>query len=105
LYVKANGKMPCWDDVVESHVPNYSNLLSGAGRNLFGHPALIHIRQSFLAGHLPFPGLCERCDVRKHGPLLGSLRLETMQILHIESSYLCHLSFASSFHGKTMITP
>lgn len=40
---------------------------------------------------MPFPGLCERCAVNGCG-LVGDLKPTTMQVLHIEASYLCHLS-------------
>lgn len=94
LYVSANGEIPCWDDVGESHVLwRLGDRAAGeAGhRALFHHPKLQHIRQSFKGGQLPFPGLCERCAVNGCGSA-GDLTPKVMQVLHIEASYLCHLS-------------
>lgn len=94
LYVSANGDMPCWDDVGESHVLWQLGAADGpaaSGQPLFHHPKLQHIRQSFSRGQLPFPGLCERCAVNGCGAA-GELKPQVMQVLHVEASYLCHLS-------------
>ena len=94
LYVKANGDIPCWDDVGESHIlrrfaPNASDR---ASEPLFHSPELVHIRESLRAGTIPFPGLCERCAVLGHGELPTASKPKAIQILHLEASYLCHLS-------------
>src|SRR5581483_3090235 len=95
LYVKANGKMPCWDDLGESRVLRrlaYDDLLAGKEDHLFDHPTLLSIRTAFMEGRVPFPGFCEYCAVRQRGPGRTTLRPDSMRILHVESSYLCHLS-------------
>src|SRR4029078_13142350 len=71
---------------------DYSDLLAGREVDLFCHPSLIKIRSSFLNGRVPFPGLCDFCAVRHHGPPVTSVTPDTMQILHVEPSYLSHLS-------------
>ncbi len=87
LYVKANGEIPCWDDVGEDHVLWSLNETP----SLFHHEKLTRIRQSFLSGTVPFPSLCGNCAVRGCGTATG-LKPTTMQVLHLEASYLCHLS-------------
>ena len=67
LYVKANGEMPCWDDVGESKILRQldeSNVRERKERDLFSFRELVHIRRSFREGRLPYPGTCERCAVR-----------------------------------------
>jgi len=95
LYVKANGELPCWDDVGEELVLrtlDANRLQEGTERSVFYSPELQHIRQSFLAGKDPHPEFCSRCAVRGHGGGHIGLRLGTMELLHLEASYLCHLS-------------
>src|SRR5688572_20970959 len=95
LYIKANGEMPCWDDVGESRVLrrlNFAELSAGVERELFSHSSLIQLRRSFMDGKMPHRGLCERCAVRSHGPSAVSPDPQSMRILHVEPSYLCHLS-------------
>ena len=70
LYVKANGELPCWDDVGEELIfrkLDAEKLRDGLERNIFHSPELLHIRESFLRGENPHTGLCERCAVRGHG--------------------------------------
>ena len=45
-----------------------------------------------MQGELPHPGVCERCAVRDQGGVHLGLHPTVMQVLHLESSYLCHLS-------------
>jgi len=95
LYLKANGEVPCWDDAGEDLILRTlqtDRLLRGKEPNVFYSSELSHIRRSFLAGRYPFPGLCEHCAVRDQGG--GKLVLEpnVMEVLHLEASYLCHLS-------------
>jgi len=94
LYVTANGEIPCWDDVGESHVLWHlraPDTPDAVNRALFHHPKLLHIRESFKSGRVPFPGLCERCAVNGCGSA-DDLKPKVMQVLHVEASYLCHLS-------------
>src|SRR5204863_7164725 len=70
LYVKANGEVPCWDDVGENLVLTTVQpkiLLRGQKPSLFHSPELQRIRQAFLQGHYPHPSLCERCAVLDQG--------------------------------------
>lgn len=95
LYVKANGEMPCWDDVGEELILRTLN--EGALRQhrepaIFHGAQLEHIRRSFLEGREPHPGVCDRCAVRGHGSPPSELHPRTMEVLHLEASYLCHLS-------------
>ncbi len=95
LYVKANGELPCWDDVGEDLIHrtlDVDSLKNGRESSLFQSPELLHIRRSFLRGEYPYPGLCERCAVRNQGGEHLGLRPKVIQILHLEASYLCHLS-------------
>ena len=95
LYVKANGELPCWDDVGEELIfrkLDAEKLRDGLERNIFHSPELLHIPESFLRGENPRSGLCERCAVRGHGGTDLRLRPKVMQVLHLEASYLCHLS-------------
>lgn len=94
LYISANGDIPCWDDVGESHILwqlDAADAPAQPSQALFHHPKLVHIRQSFIGRQVPFPGLCERCAVNGCGSA-HELRPKVMQVLHIEASYLCHLS-------------
>lgn len=95
LYVKANGEMPCWDDVGESRILrrlSFPSLLAGRESDLFSDSALQHIRTSFMNGRVPHPGLCESCAVLGHHEQDLCVRPASMNILHVEPSYLCHLS-------------
>jgi wyosine [tRNA(Phe)-imidazoG37] synthetase (radical SAM superfamily) len=95
LYVKANGEMPCWDDVGESRILRkleLPRLMNGEERELFSHSQLLHIRRSFMNHQFPYPDLCRFCAVRNHGPSSPAINPRSMHILHIEPSYLCHLS-------------
>jgi len=95
LYVKANGELPCWDDVGESRILRrleLPSLMNGSERELFSHSELIHIRRSFMNHRVPFPEMCDTCAVRNHGPSRLAIQPRSMRILHIEPSYLCHLS-------------
>ncbi len=102
LYVKANGDIPCWDDVGESHIlRRFAPDASGqAIEPLFHSPELVHIRESLRAGTLPFPGLCEGCAVLGHGELPTASKPTAIQILHLEASYLCHLSCPQCIPAK-----
>jgi molybdenum cofactor biosynthesis enzyme MoaA len=94
LYVKANGELPCWDDVGEALIlrtVDEQALLLQQETALFDFSGLVEIRQAFLAGQNPHPHLCSDCAVRGHG-LVNSLNPKTMRVLHIEPSYLCQLA-------------
>ena len=94
LYVKANGELPCWDDVGEDLVlrtVDEQNLRARGGEKLFDSPELVHIRKAFLDGRTPHPDLCSKCAVHGHG-LATSLHPRTIRVLHIEPAYLCQLA-------------
>ncbi len=83
LYVKANGELPCWDDIGEElilGVLDTAELQSDSSRNIFNSPELQRIRQSFLSGKDPHPDYCKRCAVRGYGGGHDSLRPTTMEI-------------------------
>src|SRR5689334_20587961 len=103
MYVKANGEMPCWDDVGESQILrklSFPELLAGNETRLFDYQKLIEIRRAFMTGTVPYPGLCDLCAVRDHGPRSASLRPDSIRVLHIEPSYLCHLSCPQCIPAK-----
>jgi molybdenum cofactor biosynthesis enzyme MoaA len=94
LYVKANGELPCWDDVGEDLILgsiDERELLSEEDRTLFHSPALVEIRRAFLEGRDPHPGVCSRCAVRGHG-VAASLHPGILRVLHVEPCYLCQLA-------------
>ncbi|MET3763070.1 hypothetical protein [Sphingomonas sp. UYEF23] len=95
LYLKANGEMPCWDDVGESKILRQldpKKLEEGGEIDIYRFGALKHIRTEFAAGRLPYPGLCDGCAVRCAGIPEAHEAPNVMQVLHVEPSYLCHLS-------------
>lgn len=95
LYLKANGEMPCWDDVGEQRILRKLDpqaLADGSEKNISNSEELLRLRQSFLDGAFPNPGLCERCAVKNAGPPAIELNPSVLQVLHVEPSYLCHLS-------------
>ena len=95
LYLKANGELPCWDDVGESKVLRRLDpvaLKAGREVELSNFGALRHIRKAFAEGKLPHPGLCETCAVRSAGVPFGEEDEAILQVLHVEPSYMCHLS-------------
>jgi hypothetical protein len=95
LYLKANLEMPCWDDVGEQKILRTLDpaLLShGRERELSSFDSLLHIRDSFMQGRIPYPGLCERCAVLGNGKPVVSKRPTSLQVIHVEPSYLCHLA-------------
>src|SRR5205809_264925 len=95
LYVKANGELPCWDDTGEQLILgklDTETLDSARQSSLFNSTQLLRIRESFLNGRYPHPGLCETCAVRNQGGIHRGLRPHILEVLHLEASYLCHLS-------------
>lgn len=95
LYLKANGEMPCWDDVGEELILRKLDaeaLVAGHEANISGFAELLAIRVAFAKGLLPHPGLCDRCAVRGQGPPVWEMRPTTLEVLHVEPSFLCHLS-------------
>src|SRR3954471_3325243 len=96
LYVRANGELPCWDDVGKLELVfrtlDETRLLQGSEGSIFYSPELLHIRRSFEAGQDPYPDVCRRCAVRGHGGGHSNDHPDVMEILHLEASYLCHLS-------------
>jgi len=95
LYLKANGEMPCWDDVGEAKILRKlapDALANGAERNIASFEELLRIRSAFANERYPNPGVCESCAVRDAGLPVTSLRPSLLEVLHVEPSYLCHLS-------------
>ncbi|HYR90930.1 MAG TPA: radical SAM protein [Terriglobia bacterium] len=95
LYVKANGEMPCWDDIGEAltlRTLDEGALQDNRELPIFHGAELQQIRQSFISGHDPHPELCRLCAVRGHTGIETTLHPSTMEVLHLEASYLCHLS-------------
>src|SRR5262245_23143630 len=95
LYVKANGEMPCWDDAGEAltlRTLTESGLQNGSEQPIFYGAELQHIRQSFRDGRDPHAGVCDRCAVRGHNGIETTLFPSVLEVLHLEASYLCHLS-------------
>ncbi len=94
LYVKANGEMPCWDDVGEQLILrrlSWEGTSEGVQQDIFRSPEFVELRRAFLDGRLPHPGLCPGCAVLGHGQATR-LRPEVMNVLHVEPAYLCQLS-------------
>lgn len=95
LYLKANGELPCWDDVGESRILRKLDplaLAEGRETNISDFTELRHIRSSFQAGKLPYPGLCETCAVQTCGSPIDKIDDSVLQVLHVEPSWMCHLS-------------
>jgi len=95
LYLKANGEMPCWDDVGEAKILRKLDpdaLANGGEGNIASFEELLRIRSAFANERYPNPGLCERCAVKDAGLPVTSLRPSLLEVLHVEPSYLCHLS-------------
>lgn len=95
LYLKANGELPCWDDVGESKILRKLDpaaLREGREVGLSNFKELRHIRERFAMGEVPHPGLCETCAVRSAGPATDEIDEAVLQVLHVEPSYMCHLS-------------
>lgn len=95
VYLKANGELPCWDDVGESRILRKLDpeaLADGREVGLSTFAELRHIRDSFAAGKLPHPGLCENCAVRSAGLPADQIEESVLQVLHVEPSWMCHLS-------------
>jgi molybdenum cofactor biosynthesis enzyme MoaA len=95
LYVKANGEMVCWDDIGEDL--KLRKLDEGALQNaaelpIFYGAELLAIRQSYIKGQDPFPGICKNCAMYGVNGIKTSLQPRIMEVLHLEPSYLCHLS-------------
>src|SRR5262245_42472879 len=89
LYVKANGEMPCWDDIGETltlRTLDEKALQAGHDAPVFYGPELQNIRRAFMSGQDPYPGLCDFCAVRGHGGET-TLHPREMEVLHIEPSY------------------
>ncbi|MCP4898659.1 MAG: hypothetical protein GY906_16930 [bacterium] len=95
IYLRFRGQMPCWDHVGEPHVlrtVTTEGLRSGADKDLFSYPELLHIRRSFMAGEYPYPEDCPRCALLDHIGVADQLRPTEIRAFHVEPSYYCHLS-------------
>jgi hypothetical protein len=94
LYVKANGELPCWDDVGEQIILRKLDVetLKQEQSSVFYSSEFLLVRESFLQGRYPHPGFCESCAVRNQGGKHRGLHPDILEILHLEPSYLCHLS-------------
>ena len=102
LYVKANGELPCWDDVGESLILRQlqsPKLQAGEELEVYSFEGLKHIRRSFMEGRLPHPEICPNCAVLGQGSA-DSLTPNHMEVLHVESSYLCGLSCPQCIPAK-----
>ncbi len=87
--------MPCWDHVGEEHVLRRlteNKLVAGTESNLFQFPELLHIRRSFMENEAPYSDFCDKCAVRGLSGVQPDLKPDIMEILQIESSFLCHLA-------------
>ncbi len=103
LYVKANGEMPCWDDIGETltlRTLDEGALQDNRELPIFHGIELQRIRQSFISGRDPHPELCNLCAVRGHAAIETVLHPRTMEVLHLEASYLCHLSCPQCIPAK-----
>jgi molybdenum cofactor biosynthesis enzyme MoaA len=95
LYVKANGEMPCWcdagDDLILDRLT--TDKLSDPSFDLFNHPQIRKIRQSFhIENSLPFPEICARCGATLEDRARDTrLMRDIVEVLHIEASWLCNL--------------
>ncbi len=100
LYVKANGELPCWDDVGEELIlRTIDEQAIQKEQQLFDFPAIVEIRRAFLEGRVPYPHFCLKCAVRRHGTVT-SLHPKTIRVLHIEPSYLCQLACPQCIEPK-----
>jgi molybdenum cofactor biosynthesis enzyme MoaA len=95
LYIRANGEIPCWDDVGEKltlRTLDEQALHNSQEPPIFYGVELTNIRQSFISGRDPFPDFCQHCAMCGFNSIEPALRPRTMEVLHLEASYLCHLS-------------
>src|SRR6266436_1467107 len=103
LYVKANGEMLCWEDIGETltlRTLDEGALQDNRELPIFHGIELQRIRQSFISGRDPHPELCNLCAVRGHAAIETVLHPRTMEVLHLEASYLCHLSCPQCIPAK-----
>jgi len=93
----ANGEMPCWCDVGEKLVLDRLTVdkLTDPNFDVFNHPRIQEIRRAFhMERRFPFPDICSRCASRGwfvDRPREYQYMRDTMEILHIEPSWLCNL--------------
>ena len=95
LYVKANGELPCWCDVGEDLILDVisADKLMDPAYDLVNHDKIQAIRKAFHVEHrFPYDDLCARCAMVEHEvePNPSPTRNE-INILHVESSWLCNL--------------
>lgn len=103
MYLKANGELPCWDDVGEDLILRQLDpeaLARGEEASLNGFPALLAVRQALMEGREPHPGLCHKCAVREHGMPVKELKPSVLEVLHVEPSFLCHLNCPQCIPSK-----
>jgi hypothetical protein len=111
LYIRANGEIPCWDDVGEKltlRTLDEQALHHSQESPIFYGAELSNIRQSFISGRDPFPDLCQHCAMCGFNHIEPELRPRSMEVLHLEASYLCHLSCPQCIPAadrKTLRTP
>lgn len=92
--LKANGHLGC-DDSVGYHIDlGHTSLDPGwSVRQTLNSPVYKHIRSSFAAGRVPWPGTCEGCDLFSGGGIARDT-LDTKIELLVEPTLACNLSCA-----------
>jgi molybdenum cofactor biosynthesis enzyme MoaA len=87
LYIRANGRLPCWCGPGEARVHGLSDT-----KDPLRLPGILAVRKAFSEGKLPFPDICENCQARRPVPRSRlSGRIRVLDELHIEPSFLCGL--------------
>jgi tetratricopeptide (TPR) repeat protein len=103
MYLKANGELPCWDDVGEDLILRQLDpeaLARGEEAELNGFTSLLEVRRALMEGREPHPGLCHKCAVREHGMPVKELKPSVLEVLHVEPSFLCHLNCPQCIPSK-----
>ncbi|MEY8841409.1 radical SAM protein [Cribrihabitans sp. XS_ASV171] len=106
LYLKANGEIVCNDDYGEQvslGMPAYDRPRLGLTR-ILENEKFGHIRSSFAAGQVPWPGVCEHCALlRMHEPAgVDLLASKVIQKFQVEASLACALRCPDCANGAQM---
>jgi organic radical activating enzyme len=92
--LKADGHLGC-DDSVGYHIDvGHTSLAPGWSlKHTLNSPIYRHIRSSFAAGRVPWPGTCEGCDLFSGGGVAHDT-LDTKIELLVEPTLACNISCA-----------
>ncbi len=104
ITMKADGHLGCDDSVGYKINLGHISLAPGWSiRETLNNPVYQHVRSSFAAGRLPWPGTCEGCDLLSAGAMPHDT-LNTKIELLVEPTLACNVSCACCLRKQIIAT-